>query len=85
MRELNICIEGRKAIPVNLPLVLGSTSPTALAAPETNGCGLNQEISRENLRVVGLTLFTYKYIYIYATPIDSMLACQTDSTRDGKS
>ena len=42
MRELNICIKGRKAMPVNLPLVLGSTSPTALAAPETNGCGLNQ-------------------------------------------
>ena len=48
MRELNICIEGRKAIPVNLPLVLGSTSPTALAAPETNGCGLNQgDLPRE--------------------------------------
>ena len=36
-RELNICIKKRKAMPVNLPLVLGSTSPTALAAPEQMG------------------------------------------------
>ena len=37
MRELNICIKERKAMPVKLPLVLGSTSPTALAAPEQMG------------------------------------------------